>query len=273
MRKLSEAFFQGGLRGSNKNKIRTVPLVVIRGTSYAKLLTYPSADNAELEARLRELAAIGVSAIRFVGPSMLDGLEVLGKGCVGLVTEAILEDELVALKVRRLDADRPSMQEEARLLRLANSVEVGPRLITATKNFLVMEFFDGIPLFKWANTPGRRVRTVKEVLTNLLNACFRLDAIGLDHGELSRAPKNVLVGGDGQGCIVDFESASMVRRVANVTSLLQYFLFGSISKTLRIPSMFPQRRKILGALSRYKHEGSVESYGNLLQTLRLKDYN
>ena len=255
------------------NKIRTVPLDIIRGTRYSKLLTYPFADDAELETRLSELAAIGVSAIRFVGSSTLDGLEILGKGCVGLVTEAIVEGELVALKVRRLDADRPSMHEEARLQRLANSVEVGPRLITATKNFLLMEFFDGIPLFRWANGPARRDGAVKEVLSKLLNACFRLDAIGLDHGELSHAPKNVLIGRDGQACIVDFESASTVRRVANVTSLLQYFLFGTISKTLRMPTMFPQRRKILRALSQYKHEGSVETYRSLLLTLRLKDYN
>ena len=251
------------------DKIRTVPLDIMRGARYSKVLTYPSSDGAELEARLEELATVGVSAIRFVGPSMVDGLEILGKGCVGLVTEAILEGNLVALKVRRADADRPSMSEEARLLRVANSVNVGPRLITATKNFLVMGLFDGVPLFKWANIPGRRARSVKEVLSSLLNDCSRLDAIGLDHGELSHAPKNVLVGAAGQACIVDFESASMVRRVANVTSLVQYFLFGRISKTLRVSSMCPQRGRILRALSQYKHDGSVENYRILLQTLRL----
>lgn len=255
------------------DKIRTVPIDIMQGTRYSKVLTYPSADAAELEARLRELAAIGVSAIRFVGPSMVDGLEILGKGCVGLVTQAVLDENLVALKIRRVDADRPSMHEEARLLRLANSVNVGPRLITSTTNFLLMELFDGLPLFRWANAARTRKRFVRDVLSSLLNACFRLDAIGLDHGELSHAPKNVLVGADGQSCVVDFESASTVRRAANVTSLLQYFLFSSISKPLHISNMFPQRRKILHVLSQYKHEGSVESYRSLLQTLRLKDYN
>ena len=203
---------------------------------------------------------------------MVEGIEILGKGCVGLVTQAILEDELVALKVRRLDADRSSMHEEARLLRLANSVGVGPRLITATKNFLVMELFDGLPLFRWANSLGKRKESVKTVLSDLLNDCFRLDSIGLDHGELSRAPKNVLVGRDGKGCIVDFESASMVRRMANVTSLMQYFLFGSISKTHGLREMFPRKTRVLSALSHYKHDGSVESYLCLLETLGLKDY-
>jgi putative serine/threonine protein kinase len=253
------------------DKVPTVPLDLIRGSRYSKVLTYPAPDDAELAARLREVASIGVTAIRFVGPSAIDGLGVMGKGCVGLVTQAILQGELVALKIRRLDADRPSLHEEARLLHLANSVNVGPRLITATKNFLVMELFDGVPLFKWASLLHRRNTLVRMVLSNLLDACFRLDAIGLDHGELSRAPKNVLVRTDGQPCIVDFESGSMVRRVANVTSLLQYFLFGSLSKTLRVSSMLPQRRTILRALSEYKHLGSVESYLQLRQTLNLKD--
>jgi putative serine/threonine protein kinase len=254
------------------NKHRTVPLDIIPGSTYAKVLTYPALDETVLRARLTELAAAGVGAVRFVGPSSIDGLQILGKGCVGLVTEALLEGQLVALKVRRVDADRPSMYEEARLLRLANAVGVGPRLITATRNFLVMELFDGVPLFKWATRRRRATRSVGEVLSGLLNACFRLDAVGLDHGELSRAPKNVLVGVDGDACIVDFESASMVRRVSNVTSLIQYFLFGSISKALRTSSMFPNRRGILRALSQYKQSGSVDSYLEVLGRLGLKDY-
>ncbi len=68
---------------------------------------------------------------------------------------------------------------------------------------------------------------------------------------------------------MDFESASMVRRVANVTSLLQYFLFGSLSKTLHSSRIFPAKRKILNALTEYKQEGSIESYEHVLQALKL----
>jgi len=135
-----------------------------------------------------------------------------------------------------------------------------------------MELFDGLALFRWANSLTKRKESVKAVLSGLLNDCFKPDAIGLDHGELSRAPKNVLVARDGKGCIVDFESASMVRRVANVTSLMQYFLFGSISKTRALRGLFPGRRRILSGLTEYKHDGSVESYVCLLKTLGLKDY-
>jgi len=254
------------------NDPQPVPLKSVLGTRQEKILDYPDADNAELQLRMRELRALGGTAIRFVGPSMVEGIQIMGKGCVGLVTQALVDGKLVALKIRRSDADRPSMYEEAKLLRLANSVNVGPQLITATKNFLVMELFPGLPLFRWANAGRNSKKSVRLVLFRLLNACFKLDAIGLDHGELSHAPKNVLVGQNAQACIVDFESASMVRRVANVTSLLQYFLFGSISRTLGMSNLVSGRRAVVRALSHYKHEGSMESYQSLLEELRLKDY-
>jgi putative serine/threonine protein kinase len=237
---------------------------------YSHILTYPGSDVGEAKSRVRELSSMGVSSLRFGGVSLVDGVQVLGKGCVGIVTQATLDGDLVALKIRRMDADRPSMNDEARLLRLANSVDVGPELITATKNFLAMKLFDGIPLFKWAERSNPSKRAVRQIVARLLSSCFSLDSIGLDHGELSHAPKNVLVGPSGYPCIVDFESASTARRVANVTSLLQYFLFGRMSKALYVSKIFPHRRTIVKTLVEYKREGSVESYQRVLDALGLE---
>jgi putative serine/threonine protein kinase len=246
-----------------------IPLRGFLQSRYSRILTYPSTDPEEAKARIRELSEIGISALRFRGVTQIGGIPVLGKGCVGVVTQARLEGKLVALKIRRLDADRPSMNDEARLLRLANSVNVGPRLISATKNFLAMDLFQGIPLFRWAEHSRESGRAVKELVKRLLTCCFMLDSIGLDHGELSHAPKNVLVNRFDQPCIVDFESASTARRVANVTSLLQYFLFGRVSKTLHASQIFPDRRNIVKALGEYKREGSVENFQGVLGALGL----
>ena len=111
---------------------------------------------------------MGVSAMGFKGHTLIDGVPVLGKGCVGIVTQAIVGGELAAVKIRRLDADRPSMQEEARLLRLANAVGVGPQLMSATRNFLVMKLFPGVPLFRWAENGNPTRAEVKRVLGSLL---------------------------------------------------------------------------------------------------------
>ncbi len=248
---------------------REIPLGQLLSSPYSRILTYPRLDLGEAKQRIGELSGMRVSALRFKGVTLVDGIPILGKGCVGIVTQARLDGKLVAVKIRRLDANRLSMKEEARLLRLANSVNVGPRLITATKNFLAMELIKGIPLFRWAENLGPTRKAVKRVVAELLDACLSLDSIGLDHGELSHAPKNVLVNQSAHPSIVDFESASTVRRVANVTSLLQYFLFGRISRSLHASSVFPKRRDIMEALGEYKHQGSVESFRCLLEVLGL----
>ena len=252
---------------SNDNEI---PLTKLIGTRYARILTYPSPDEAKTRERIRELSALGVVSLISRGATLIDGVPVLGKGCVGIVVLAQLDGIPVALKIRREDADRPTMANEGRLLRLANSVDVGPRLITQTRNFLAMQFIEGKPLFRWAEaqTSGN-MRATKTVLKELLSSCFRLDAIGLDHGELSHAPKNVLIDKNHKPCIVDFESASTTRRTANVTSLLQYFLFGRISKAINASKIFPKKKTIIRALTEYKREASVENFTNVLRELKL----
>jgi putative serine/threonine protein kinase len=246
-----------------------VAVAELFGTDHSRILTYPKGSDEEVKGRVEELAEIGVTELCFEGSTLIDGIPILGKGCVGLVTQATLDGMPVALKIRRTDADRSSMLNEARLLRLANSVDVGPRLIAATRNFIAMQLIDGIPLFKWAEGSRPSRKSVKQVVAELLSACFRLDSIGLDHGELSHAPKNVVVNEFGRASIVDFETASTARRVANVTALLQYFLFGRISRSLQASKIFPDRRSIICALTKYKHQGSVESFQRLLDVLGL----
>lgn len=248
-------------------KPQELPTSGLMDTKYSRFITYPQIDAEEaVQSRIQELVGIGISRLRFEGSTLVDGIPVLGKGTVGIVVKATLDRVPVALKIRRMDADRPSFYEEGRLLRLANSVDVGPRLVTVTRNFLVMELINGLPLFRWVEQNNSQ-RQVKRVLRGLLQDCFKLDAIGLDHGELSHAPRNVLVHSKG-GCIVDFESASTSRRVANVTSLIQYFLFGQLASKLHT-NLCRNRRTLLKTLGQYKEDGSVASFQRVLETLSL----
>ncbi len=249
-------------------KPQELQTAALLGTKYSRFITYPLKEaEDEAHSRVQELSSIGVTKLRFAGSTLVDGIPVLGKGTVGLVVQATLDKIPVALKIRRMDADRPSFYEEGRLLRLANSVDVGPRLITVTRNFLLMELINGLPLFRWVEQKNSRSQ-VRLLLRGLLQDCFKLDVIGLDHGELSHAPRNVLVNANGKGCIVDFESASTSRRVANVTSLIQYFLFGQFASKLEA-RLYRSRRAVLKMLTEYKQDGSVESFQSIIETLSL----
>ena len=83
------------------------------------------------------------------GPTTLGKLAILGKGYVGVVVLAKKNNKQVALKIRRTDSQRKNMKNESILLKLVNSVNVGPKMIAVSKNFLVMEYLEGDKISKW----------------------------------------------------------------------------------------------------------------------------
>lgn len=237
---------------------------------WSKVLCFPRVDEAELARRVEELERLGVEELIEEGDVLIDGVRVLGKGCVGVVVAAKVRGVKAALKVRRVDADRPTLTGEARLLEAANSVGVGPRLLGATDNLLASEFIEGLTLDRWLMA-GPKPSEVREVALKALRQCYELDRIGLDHGELSRADRHVIVRGL-DPVIVDFESASMNRRPSNVTSMAQYLFIGGwaakrVAEILGLDEGF--RRRALGLLREYKRRGTRGSFEELLRGLEL----
>ena len=250
------------------NSPATVPLDGLRNDPYSMILCYPKLSSEEMERRINELSNLGIVALEFEGSKEIFGVKVLGKGCVGVVVSAQTSTGRVALKILRTDADRAGFEHEASMLKLANSIDVGPRLHDFSSRFLVMEHLSGLPLPEWVKTLAGRGRKnrLKSVLRGLLEACYKLDHLGLDHGELSRAPKHIIVGEHDSVEIVDFETASDKRRPSNVTSLCQYLFLGSelSSRVRRI--LGPVRRAtLLNALRRYKKDACPETFQSILR--------
>ena len=110
---------------------------------YSQILGYPNATNRQIKSRVNELEKLGIKSISLIGPTTLGKLAILGKGYVGVVVLAKKGNKQVALKIRRTDSQRKNMKNESILLKLVNSVNVGPKMIAVSKNFLVMEYLEG----------------------------------------------------------------------------------------------------------------------------------
>jgi len=250
----------------------TISLKRLHDKTYASVLCYPKYSAEETEKRIKELKRLGVEAIEFVGDKMAFNVPVLGKGCVGVVVIAHTKTGRVALKIRRLDADRKGMKHEAEMLEKANSAGIGPRLVGISENFLLMEFIEGTLLPNWVvDLKGKGAkRRIRSVLRDVLEQCRKMDEVGLDHGELSRAPKHIIVGADDRVHIVDFEAASVTRRTSNVTSISQYLFLGSqLAKTLRRRLGEIKREALIAALRNYKLEPTNQKFTKILQACRL----
>ncbi len=246
-----------------------IPLKRLLEKKYVEILCYPRYDLKEAEKRLCELEKLGVKALEFAGEKRAFDVYVLGKGYVGIVVAAYTDAGQAALKIRRVDADRAGMQHEAEMLKRANGVGVGPRLLDVTENFLLMEFIEGTRLPRWIETlKGRGTKArIHKVLRDVLEQCWRLDRAGLDHGELSRAPKHIIVGANNTNTpyIVDFETGSINRRVSNVTSICQYLFIGSqLAKTMKKKLGKVDTKTLIHALKAYKQKKTRENFEEVL---------
>ncbi|MDO8625511.1 MAG: RIO1 family regulatory kinase/ATPase [Candidatus Diapherotrites archaeon] len=133
------------------------------------------------------------------------------------------------LKIERDDSPRRDFTyKESEHLKAANAVRVGPKLLAADyeNRCIRMEYVDGTPFSKWVldekNPPSKA--KLEKCVSGLLAQAKRLDAAGIDHGQLAGKGHNILVKKDGTPVIIDFEKSSMTRKPHNATQL-ESFLF------------------------------------------------
>ncbi|MEM2101970.1 MAG: RIO1 family regulatory kinase/ATPase, partial [Candidatus Bathyarchaeia archaeon] len=166
-------------------------------------------------------------------------------------------------------AERNTLQHEAKMLTLANTLRIGPRLLDVTENFLVMEFVEGKLFPEWLKRVRSKQR-IRSVLMLCLEQCWQLDKVGLDHGELSNAPKHIIIKPDDTPCIVDFETASISRRPSNVTALSQFFFIGGhITKLVAKKLGKTDETKLKQALKNYKKVPIQENFEAVLRVAGL----
>lgn len=241
----------------------TAPLNQLILEPYASILCFPKPSETEIKGRLEELSKLGIIALEFSGKASIYGVQlpVLGKGFVGIVVVAHLGGQRAALKIRRTDADRADLIHEARMLAKANLANVGPKLVAVSKNFLVMQLIEGDLLPNWLKE-NRDSAIVKRVLGDVLKQCFRLDEVGLNHGELSKAPKHIIVDKALNAWIVDFETSSDLRKPANLSAICSYFFCGQGEVARTISETIGKREvmKVISALRNYKEFRGKENF-------------
>ena len=238
---------------------------------YSDILGYPKATSRQLRSRIAELEKLKIRSISLVGPTTIGKIAILGKGYVGVAVLAKRGSKQVALKIRRTDSQRDEMEQEAKFLRLANTVGVGPKMIDSSKNFLVMEYLDGIKISEWIKQLSGvgRSKKLKTTIRKILEDCYKLDKLNFDHGELSNISKHVIVG-DSRTSLIDFESSSTERKPSNVTSIAQAIYIGSgIAKDVQKIYKNPSKNDIIKALKNYKKERTEQGFENLLKVLKL----
>ena len=248
-----------------------IPISKLSLHPYSRILGFPKPTKREITNRIQEMKKLGIKSVSFDGPTELEGLKILGKGYVGVVVLAKIKNNVFAVKIRRIDAPRKRMQDEARFQKIANNVNVGPKLIQASKNFLVMEYIKGEKIISWAKKTETKSPEIRHVINNVLRDCFLLDHAGLDHGELSTIDKHVIV--NKSITIIDFESSSIKRKASNVSAAVQAIFIGTgLAKIIKKKIRVPEKTSIINVIRKYKKNPTEENFLDITNELKLQKH-
>jgi len=244
--------------------------ICITSSELVTIICYPNFSIEDYTARLNEIRSLGINAILVGGRTKIGRMNIVGKGCVGLVIKVEIEDRIYACKIRRTDADRKDMRREALLHTIANSIGVGPNLFAHTENFIIMEFINGLTIIDWIRQQQNlSAYKVRDIVVTVLKKCYDLDKIHLDHGELSRLDRHVIISEYDNVNIIDFESSSNLRKISNVTSATQALLLNGVIARRINGLLNIQKNEIIQILRLYKQKPTRHNFDRLIHIIRM----
>ena len=235
------------------------------------VLCYPKANSECCRRRISFLKKHGINSIVSYGSKIVGKLRVIDIGYSSIIVLALTDkDEIVALKLLRRDSRRNSLSHECNITLMASKLGVSPRIYTCNDEIIVLEFIDGTPLAyimtnitNSLNDHSTYTNILKTWLKAAIYKAYLLDIHGIDHGELSRPYKHILISPRGV-FIIDYESASTRRKTTNVTSIVSGLLIRENKLTLAIRSILglddESINEIILILKEYKNKGKEYKY-------------
>ena len=238
------------------------------------LISYPKFDHFVYEERIKELTELGITEIILSGPTKIGNLHILGKGHSGIVVKVNTNrGENLALKIRRTDSPRTNSHEEAKMMIIANLLDIGPKFIDQKKDFILMQLIDGQKISIWIDAQVEynnlvSKEAVKKVINETLEQCYQLDGIYLDHGELTRINNHIIISYEKKVVIIDFESSSINRKTTNVTSVTHSLILGGLlAKIIKKILDFNKEDFMVENLKEYKKEKNRENFEKIISLI------
>jgi len=239
-----------------------------------RALCYPRNECSEYSRRLRCLLEDGFIYLLETGSSVL-GMRFLGRGFSAIVVVARNSRYGVgALKVLRGDSRRRDLLGEAKIMMRAQRSSVVPRLYTYRDFYIFRELVSPTKCRSFTRVLEELVvrgdlEALRKLLAHTLRELFQLDSYGVDHTELTRPAGHVFYCEGDRVVIIDWESARVTSKPANLTSLVSYLVFRFRLRDA-LKELFKWKiESILHALRAYKSTYSTSYFERVLEALGL----
>lgn len=249
---------------------REYSLVPIELAIVCRIICYPMYNSMCCTERLKELKELGIDMLYSFGKTVFyKGVNIVGKGHAALIVLARHVDYgVLALKTRRTDSKRISMEWEAYILNRVQTTGFAPKIYGYTTNFLLREFVDGCTLEELLTLYRGKKDDIVNALKSLIYAALAMDLASVDLIEISRPLKQVLYlcCNPLKPFFIDFESGKISSNPLNVTKILGFIL--SRSKIYRdVVISENQAKELLKLAKEYKSEVDTDKRKELVDSI------
>ncbi|MCC6013141.1 MAG: hypothetical protein LM593_02130 [Candidatus Verstraetearchaeota archaeon] len=241
-----------------------VEIIKIDDERLKTILSYPVFKEEFYNEVLKELREMGINELISNGKVNIGKINVIGKGCTSIVIKGLKDNNIVALKILRVDSNRESVLREGRILSIVNKEGIGPRLIDYRNKVIVMEYIEGEYLIDWLKKEQNPIK-VCMIIKDLLEQCYKLDILGIFHKELSNPKTHIIIKNEEKPVIIDFETVSLESKGSNLSSIIGYLFFSNselLEKIMKWDSL-----KLRELVREYKKTKS--NYNEILKLLGL----
>jgi len=192
------------------------------------------------------------------------GKEYFARGKRGIAYTALLGAKKVLVKEFNPRSDVNTIEHEARMLKLVNTIRVGPRFIALKDGALIRDFIDGPEFMDWV--PMVDKERVKRAMLSILEQCRRMDSLGVNKLEMNHPHKHLLMR-RGTPVMIDFDRSRIAARPKNVTQVCQWFTSGTLSPLLRDKGIIIDKQSFLELARAYKAGYGEREFKMLAQVI------
>ncbi len=241
-----------------------VEIIKLEDERLKTILSYPIFKEEFYNEVLKEIKEMGIKELISKGKVNIGSIYVIGKGCTSIVIQGLKDNNIVALKILRVDSNRESVLREGRILSIVNKEGIGPKLINYRNKVIIMEYIEGEYLSNWLRREQDSLK-IRMIIKDLLEQCYKLDLLGIFHKELSNPKTHIIIKNEEKPVIIDFETISLESKNSNLSSIIGYLFFNNsklLEKTIKWDNV-----KLRELIKDYKKTRS--NYNEILRFLGL----
>jgi putative serine/threonine protein kinase len=197
----------------------------------------------------------------------ISNVEYFTKGHRGILYAGVCDGKKVVIKAKLPESEAIGrIENEGRWLKRLNKINIGPKLIKATKDYFFYEYIDGIFIldyFKQLKKEDNEI--ILKILREVLKQCYELDKLKVDKEEMHHPLKHVLIDKKQKVTLLDFERCHIVDYGKNVTQFVVFIM--KLKDLLKEYNINVNKEKLIALSKNYKRKQTKENFENILKEL------